>query len=158
MKKYITTHAELMKLNGRLVSCSINGRCAEIYTVVAERNEVRFFKKYLFHPVTGIYLVSSNKNKIEKNKNNPFLEIEIADNKDEQLKYGKKVIKDNENVIKKLSARSSHFKIECVPEQMIFYIEEVFKTFGYIEHKIQDIRIEYDNGFLILDITTYKEE
>lgn len=76
----------------------------------------------------------------------------------EQLKAGKEVIKNNKDVIKKLSSRNSHFKIECAPEQMVFYIEEVFKTFKYLRQEIQDLRIEYDNGFLILDITTYKGE
>ena len=99
-----------------------------------------------------------NKNKIEKNKNNIFSKIKIADNKDEQLKVGKEVIKDNEDVIKKLLSRCSHFKIECLPEQMVFYIQEVFKVFKFINVKIQDLKIEYDNGFLILDITTYKGE
>lgn len=157
MKKYITTHEELLKLNGRLVSCSINKGLEDLYIVKIEKDEVIFIYTRLFGP-DSYYLVSSNKMKIEKNKNNVFSKIEIADNKDEQIKAGKEIIKDNEDVIKKLSARSSVFKIECVPEQMVFYIHEVRKVFKFIDTKIQDLRIEYDNGFLILDITTYKGE
>lgn len=158
MKKYITTHEELLKLNGRLISCSINGNIEDVFKVETEKNAVYFLKSYLFTFINHRYLVSSDQMKIENNKNNVFSKIEIADNKDEQLEVGKEIIKDNEDVIKKLSARGSHFKIECVPEQMVLYIQEVFKVFEFIDEKIQDLRIEYDNGFLILDITTYKGE
>ena len=48
------------------------------------------------------YLVSSDRMKIENNKNNVFSKIEIADNEDEQIKAGKEIIKDNEDVIKKI--------------------------------------------------------
>ena len=66
MKKYITTHEELLKLNGRLISCSINGNIEDTCKVEIEKDAVFFKKSYLFTSMDHQYLVSSDRMKIEK--------------------------------------------------------------------------------------------
>lgn len=125
-KKYITTHAELMKLNGRLISCIVIDKNREIFEVKVKDDKVIFIRHGVIFGDTYLF-ASSSKNKIENNKNSFFSEIEIADNKDEQLEVGEKIIKDNKDVIKKLSTSpldfneylDKKFKIEDIAEEIV---------------------------------------
>ena len=95
MKKYITTHDELMKLNGRLVECKCqrDDGLKEIFLISVDEDEVLFIRKNLWKP-NEFLLASSKENKIEKNKLRMFDEIEIVDNKDEEDEIRKKTINE----------------------------------------------------------------